>query len=200
MRHRFLLPALIAVAGAVAGCGGGAHPAAVATRTSAPTATSTSATETGTASRTAPATETTPATTPTVISTSATSAAPAPTTTPTATTTAAATTTTTAASAQSTTQTVAAQTRQACGSVDFSPSSSYLATSITAVGSDCPTARAVASASRSHQFDPPSGNAPVQGFTADGFTCVGSRDSGSMLALSDYRCTRGTSVVTFQRS
>ena len=63
-----------------------------------------------------------------------------------------------------------------------------------------PSARAVASASRPHQFDPPSSSAAVPSYSAEGYTCVGQRDAGSMLALSDYRCTRGSSVVTFQRS
>ncbi len=114
-------------------------------------------------------------------------------------------TTTTSASggvspSSATTQTQAAQTLQSCGSVDFGASSSYLATGITATASDCATARTVAAGSRSHQFDPPRPNAPVPSFTSDGFACVGQRDSASMLALSDYRCTRGSSVVTFQRA
>jgi hypothetical protein len=102
--------------------------------------------------------------------------------------------------AQTTTEAQAPPTLKSCGSVAFSPSSSYLASGITAYATDCGTAVAVASASRPHEFDPPRANVPVQGFTADGFTCVGQRNAASMLAAVDYRCARASAVVKFERS
>jgi hypothetical protein len=88
----------------------------------------------------------------------------------------------------------------ACGSVVFAPQSSYLASGIEVSGSDCATAVAVASASRPHQYDPPPAGSSVQSFSADGFTCNGQLDAHSVLELTDYRCKRGSAVVTFQRS
>lgn len=186
VRHPSLWVATIALG--IAGCGAGASSRPP---TPVPVPPPKNLASTSTSSTTASSSTTKSATTPTTTSTTST----APTT----------STTTTAASGgvapgSSTTQTQASQALQSCGSVDFGPSSSYLASGITATASDCATARVVASASRPHQFDPPPPSASVQGFTADGFTCVGSRNTGSMLALSDYRCTRGSSVVTFQRS
>jgi hypothetical protein len=177
----------------LAGCGAGRSAPSAATPVPVPPPAKAASSSSSSSSSTTTARATTTASpeassTPTPASTTATATTPT------------SATATTPTSTTATTQTQVAHALESCGSVDFGPSSSYLASGITATASDCATARAVASASRSHQFDPPPATASVQGFTAEGFSCAGQRDTGSMLALSDYRCTRGSSVVTFQRS
>jgi hypothetical protein len=200
-RHLPVWFAMVAAVSALAGCGtaGGPQAASVTAQKAPASATSTSAPAAGSATTTAASSASTSPTTPEA---SATAPNSSPTTTAAASRTTASTTPTSEAGAtgQTTTQTAGSPTTEPCGSVVFAPSSSYLASGITAVATDCITARAVASASRPHAFDPPRPNQPVQGFTANGFTCAGQLRGDSMLALVDYRCTQGSEVVTFQRS
>jgi len=197
--HRWL--ALVAAVSGLSGCGAASgartiattkHDALPGSTNSASQTTSSTSTSAASSASTSPTTPApSPATAPNSRATTTTAPATTATTTPTA---------TTPAITETKTQAQVTPTLKSCGSVDFRPSSSYLASGITALATDCATALAVASASRPHEFDPPRANEPVQGFTADGFTCVGQRNAATVLAAVDYRCTGGPAVVTFQRS
>jgi hypothetical protein len=88
----------------------------------------------------------------------------------------------------------------ACGSVAFAPQSGYRAGQINSEGTDCATARQVAQASKPHQFDPPAPGHQPASYSSGGFTCIGRVDPSGGLAATNYRCTRGATVVTFVRT
>ena len=83
-----------------------------------------------------------------------------------------------------------------CGRVVFSPNSEYMASRITAWDTSCARARRVARASRRVRVKPrdASYRARFAGFVCNGYSL------GSRLPTISWSCSRGTAVVTFERS
>lgn len=79
---------------------------------------------------------------------------------------------------------------ESCGEVAYTPQSDNGAFDITAIGTDCPTARAVATAAENQRSS----------FSAEGFGCSGQDDTEAALSSTKWTCTSGDARVTFTTS
>ena len=97
--------------------------------------------------------------------------------------------------AGATASTSPAQTRDACGRIDFAPQSDNIAFDIKTVGVSCSAARAVVGASRSNSLRA----GGDRSYQAEGFLCRGQFIQPRGKDYEHYVCARGSRRVVFDR-